>query len=152
MKQFLDPIRKKKLYELNLEFYQLNKQSQNYAIASKMYGVVVLLCLFQGKYKNLTFQIILHLHFFFFCFFLFFSVFFFFFQVLKFAAMSTKVNLMWLTVHRAILQLGIFLSFFCTIYVSYVLAGHLLFGPEVRHAYNLSNSNKCAHLNRLIEL
>ena len=52
MKQFLDPIRKKKLYELNLEFYQLNKQSQNYAIASKMYGVVVLLCLFQGKIQT----------------------------------------------------------------------------------------------------
>ena len=59
MKQFLDPIRKKKLYELNLEFYQLNKQSQNYAIASKMYGVVVLLCLFQGKQKKMKIIIII---------------------------------------------------------------------------------------------
>ena len=53
------------------------------------------------------------------------------FQVLKFAAMSTKVNLMWLTVHRAMQQIGIFLSFFTTIYLAYVFAGHLMFGPEV---------------------
>ena len=52
----------------NVEFYLLNKQAQNYNLASKLYGIVILLCLF---------------------------------QVLKFAAMSTKVNLMWLTVHRA---------------------------------------------------
>ena len=96
--QFLDPIRKYQLDQLNLEFYQLNKQSQSYAIANKMYGVVVLLCLF---------------------------------QVLKFAAMSTKVNLMWLTIHRSVLQLGIFLSFFITVYIAYVLAGHIIFGPEV---------------------
>ena len=66
--QFLDPIRKKKIEELNVEFYLLNIQAQNYGLASKLYGLVVLLSLF---------------------------------QVLKFAAMSTKVNLMWLTVHRA---------------------------------------------------
>lgn len=56
--QFLDPVRKYHLTTLNMEFYQINKQSQNYSVANKMYGVVVLLCLF---------------------------------QVLKFAAMSTKV-------------------------------------------------------------
>ena len=33
------------LTTLNLEFYQINKQSQNYGVANKMYGVVVLLCL-----------------------------------------------------------------------------------------------------------
>ena len=40
-------------------------------------------------------------------------------------------NLMWLTVHRAMQQIGIFLSFFTTIYLAYVFAGHLMFGPEV---------------------
>jgi hypothetical protein len=80
--QFFDPIRKASIATLNAEWVQLNKQSQNYSVANKMYGVVVLLSLF---------------------------------QMLKFAAMSTKVNLMWLTVHRAISQLGIFLVFFCTI-------------------------------------
>ena len=34
------------LTTLNLEFYQINKQSQNYSVANKMYGVVVLLCLY----------------------------------------------------------------------------------------------------------
>ena len=52
------------------------------------------------------------------------------FQAFKFAAMSKKVNLMWLTVHKALGYLGVFLLFFTTIFIAYVIAGHHIFGGE----------------------